>query len=143
MRAARPNLKTVSPLAYWTVLVMAIFNILLGTSFVLALDQSRITASFIIVNDVLTFKFWGFVFIAIGLIKAYSLLTNNWKLARQSLIIGVSIKAMWAVALIVRALISPGTVFVGLLWVTIALLQMGSYIWFMPQITESGKQDKK
>ena len=143
IRMARPKLKVVSPLAYWTVIVMAVFNILLGASFLFLVDLSRFSAPLIIVNDLLTFRFWGIVFIAIGLLKLYSIITNNWKLARQSLIIGVSIKAAWMVALIFRVIVSPGTFFLSLLWATVALLQMGAYVWFMPPAMGSFKQTKK
>ena len=142
LHKARPKLRTVSPMAYWTVMVMAIFNLLLGASLSLLVDEGRLSAPLIIVNDVFTYKFWGVVFIAIGIMKIYALLSNRWELARTSLIVGVAVKAMWAVALIVRVLVSPGTFFLTLLWVTVALLQMGAYIWFLPHgFIGSGKKD--
>lgn len=142
IQSARPSLRLVSPLAYWTVLVMTVFNILLGFSFLFLVDQTRFTAPLLMVNDVLTFKFWGFVFIGIGLLKLYSIITNNWNLARRSLILGVSIKAAWMVALIFRVIVSPGTFFLSLLWATVALLQMGAYIWFMPPAIGKYQQRK-
>lgn len=132
LQHARPKLKVVSPLAHWIVLVMAWFNIILGISLYFGVDEHRITASFLIVNELLTFDFWGILFLALGLIKLFSLYSNNWKLARTSLFLGVSVKAAWAVALTIRTFISPGTVFVNILWVTIAMMQMGAYIWFLP-----------
>ena len=142
LHMARPKLKSVSPMAYWTVMVMALFNLLLGASLFLLVDETRLSASLIIVNDFLTYKFWGTVFIVIGLLKIYSLLSNDWALARRSLIIGVAVKAAWSVALIVRVLVSPGTFFLTLLWVTVALLQMGAYIWFLPHgFVGSGKKE--
>lgn len=132
IRKARPRLRVVSPLAFWVVLVMGLFNLALGATFILGLDASKITTSLLIVNEVFTFEFWGVIFIALGLVKLYSLWSNNWSLARRTLFFGVSIKAAWMVALTIRTFISPGTVLFNLLWVTIALLQMGAYIWFMP-----------
>lgn len=132
LRKARPSLRSYSPLAYWDVLIMGIFNLLLGSSFLLALDQNRVSAPLLIVNDLLSYRFWGLIFISLGIIKLWSLKTNSWELARKTLFTGVSIKAAWMVALIVRAFVSPGTIFLALLWVTIALLQIGAYIWFMP-----------
>lgn len=140
---ARPRLKMVSPLAYWTVIVMAIFNFLLGTSLMLLVDEGRLSAPLIIVNDLFTYKFWGVVFIVIGMMKVYSLATNRWELARASLITGVAVKAAWSVALIVRVLVSPGTFFLTLLWLTVALLQMGAYIWFLPHgMVGNGKKEQ-
>jgi len=140
---ARPKLKVVSPLAYWDILVMGWFNIVLGLTFILGIDSARFTASLLIVNDLFTFDFWGVVFIIIGLLKLYSLRINNWKLARSTLFIGVSVKAAWMIALTIRTFISPGTLFLNILWVTIALLQIGAYIWFMPPSTEAYGQRRK
>lgn len=129
---ARPTLKMVSPMSHWFVSIMGVFNILLGLTLMFGIDKNRLSASLIIVNEVFSYTFWGVVFITIGVVKLFALFTNNWKLSRQSLILGVSIKAMWAVALIFRIFISPGTVFITLLWLTVAALQMTCYIFFMP-----------
>lgn len=140
LRVARPKLRMVSPLAHAIVLVMVLFNVVLGINLIFNIDQGRLSASLIIVNDVLTFKFWGVVFILIGLIKLYALVTNNWKVSRQSLLLGVSIKAMWAIALVVRIFISPGTLLMATLWLCIAALQMACYIFFMPPNIENYNQ---
>lgn len=144
LREARPSLKQVSPHSYAVVLIMAIFNIVLGTSLFFAVDQnqSRLSAPLLIVNDLLPYTFWGVVFIAIGLLKLYSLKTNNWNLARRTLIIGVAIKGMWAVALILRVFLSPGSIFLALTWLCIAGLQMACYIFFMPPSTANYLQRK-
>lgn len=139
LQAARPSLRLVSPLSWWTVLVMAVFNVILGLSFIFLVDQSRFSAPLLIVNQYLSFSLWGWVFIGIGLLKAYSLWANNWDLARRSLIVGVSIKSAWMVALTIRTLISPGTLFLNLTWITIALLQMGAYVWFLPPAIKEPK----
>lgn len=132
IRQARPSLRMVSPLAHWTVMTMAVFNLLLGASLLTLVDQTGLSAPLIIVNDLFTYKFWGIIFILIGFLKIYALVSNRWELARTSLFVGVSVKAAWAVALIIRVLVSPGTFFLTLLWVTVAALQMGAYIWFLP-----------
>lgn len=129
---ARSSLRSVSPLPFWVVLVMAIFNLLLGASFVFSVDSERVSAPLLIVNEIFTYQFWGIVFMSTGLLKLWALKTNNWALTRGSLLVGVSVKAAWTVALTIRTIVSPGTVFLNLLWITIALLQMGTYIWFMP-----------
>ena len=140
---ARPNLRTVSPLAYYIVLIMAVFNIALGFTLMFAIDRHRLSASLIIVNELLSYTFWGIVFIFIGILKVWALASNNWSLARKTLLIGVSIKAMWAIALIFRIFITPGTVFITLCWLCIAALQMSCYVFFMPPNTEAYKQRRK
>lgn len=142
IKAARPRLRVVSPLAHWVMLVMAIFNLVLGLSLYTQFDSPRFSASLLIVNDIFSFKFWGITFMAIGLIKLFALYTNNWNLARRSLLIGVGVKATWAVALTLRTLTSPGTLFVNIIWLTLAMLQMGTYIWFMPPAIASNNQRK-
>ena len=132
IREARPSLRAISPMSFWFIALMGAFNILLGISLFLTLDELRISAPLIIVNELLTYKLWGVVFITLGFVKLLTLRANNWKWARRSLILGVSLKATWMVALIIRALTSPGTVFLGLLWATVALTQIICYIFFLP-----------
>lgn len=132
LRIARPSLKLVSPMSYWFIMLMGLFNIILGLSFILAIDQDRLSSPFLIVNNVFTWDFWGFIFLILGIFKLGTLKKNSWKWARRSLIFGVSIKSTWMVALIIRMLVSPGTLFVALLWATVAITQMLCYIYFLP-----------
>ena len=132
LREARPSLRMVTPQSFWFVAAMGVFNILLGLTLMFGIDKSRLSASLIIVNEFTSYAFWGVLFITLGVLKLYSLYSNNWWLSRKTLIFGVSIKAMWSVALIFRIFISPGTVFITLCWLCIAALQMICYIFFMP-----------
>lgn len=140
IQKARPSLKMVTPLAHAIILVFAVFNILFGLSLFFAIDQTKITASLLIVNNVFSYKFWGVVFILIGLLKLFALKTNNWDLSRKSLIVGVAIKAAWAVALVVRSFTSPGTFLVSIIWVALAAIQISTFIFFMPPAIPSPKQ---
>jgi hypothetical protein len=140
IKKARPTLRQVSPLSHWVVLIMGVFNIVLGLTLLFNIDKNRLSASLIIVNNILTYEFWGIVFISIGLIKLYALISNNWNLSRKTLILGVSVKAMWSVALIFRIFISPGTLFITSTWLCIAALQMACYIFFMPPNTSNYNQ---
>lgn len=132
LRKARPNLIRASPLSSWIIMVMAVFNLVIGVSFFFVADLGRFSAPFFIVNDLLTFEIWGIIFFVLGLIKAFSLITNNWGVARASLFIGVSIKAAWMVALTIRTVVDPGTFFLNTLWIALALIQMGAYVYFLP-----------
>ncbi len=143
IQKARPLLKTVTPLAHWIITIFAYFNIFLGISLFFAVDQSKITASLIIVNDIFSYKFWGIVFIAIGILKLFALKTNNWDLSRKSLLVGVSIKAAWALALVIRSLTSPGTLLVTIIWFALAAIQIVTFIFFMPPGIATNKQEKK
>ena len=140
IQEARPTLKIVSPLSHWIMLVMGLFNIVFGVSLFLAFDADRVSAPLIIVNEYLSYQFWGVVFMALGLAKLWSLYTNNWNLSRHTLITGVAVKAAWAVALTIRSFVSPDTLLVNFIWVTLALIQMGTYVWFMPPSVATYKQ---
>lgn len=140
IKQARPSLKMVTPLVHWVITIYAYFNIIFGLSLFFAIDQTKISASLLIVNGVFSYKFWGIVFILIGIIKLFALRTNNWDLSRKSLLLGVSIKAAWAVALVVRSLTSPGTFLVSIIWVALAAIQMVTFIFFMPPSIGSNKQ---
>lgn len=140
---ARPTLRMVSPQSHWFVFIMGVFNVALGLTLLFGLDKSRLSAPLIVVNEVFSYTFWAVVFITIGVVKLYALATNNWWLSRKTLLLGVSVKAMWAVALIFRIFISPGTVFLTLMWLTIAALQMVCYIFFMPPNIGSFNQRRK
>ena len=140
---ARPRLRAVSPLAYWVMLMMAIFNILLGISLLFAIDADRVSAPLIIVNDIFNYRFWGAVFTSLGVAKLWSLHTNDWALSRHTLIMGVSVKAAWAIALTIRSFVDQGTMLVNLVWVTLALIQMGTHIWFMPPSMAHYNQRRK
>lgn len=139
---ARPRLRIVSPLAYWIVFILGVFNIALGVTLFLALDQSKFTNSLLIVNSLFTFKFWGLAFFTLGVIKLYALFKNNWHMARNSLIAGVVFKSTWAIALAIRTFVSPGTIFLDLIWITLALLQAATYIFFMPPSIQPDLRDK-
>lgn len=132
IRAARPSLRMARPLPYWIVTIFAAFNIVLGISLFIAFDAGRITTSLLIVNEVFTFRLWGIIFIALGVLKLFALKTNNWGLARHSLLTGVVIKAAWAIALTIRSFVSPGTLLLNSMWVALALIQMATFIFFMP-----------
>lgn len=140
LQKARPSLKQVTPLVHAIITVYAIFNIAFGLSLFFAIDQSKISASLIIVNNIFSYKFWGVIFIAIGILKLFALKTNNWNLSRKSLLVGVAIKAAWAVALIVRSLTSPGTFLVSIIWVALAAIQIVTFIFFMPPAIATNKQ---
>jgi hypothetical protein len=132
IRKAQPRLRKARPLPFWIILIFAFFNIAIGISLYLSFDADRITASLLVVNELFTFKAWGIVFVGVGLVKLYSLITNNWILARHSLLLGVFIKSAWAIALTVRAFTSSGTLLMDLLWVTLALIQIATFIFLVP-----------
>lgn len=143
IQKARPSLRIVSPLAYHIVLIFAIFNILLGISLLLSIDAERFSSPLLIINKIFTFKIWGFIFIFVGLVKLYALANNDWGLTRKTLLMGVALKAAWAIALVARLIFFPSTIFITLTWLTLAFIQIVTYIYFLPPSTGSYKQLRK
>ncbi len=142
LRVARPRLKLVSPLAHTVVMIFGLFNLFLGISLLLAIDHNRVTSPLIIVNDVFSFRFWGIVFILLGIIKLLTLRLNSWSASRKSLLLGVAVKSAWAFAFIIRSTTNSGTWIVTILWVALAAIQIAAFIYFMPPSVASNKQPR-
>lgn len=142
LKNARPGLRLVSPQTYWITQVYGGFNITLGLSFLLAIDQQRVTASLLIVNNIFTYKFWGIVFILLGILQIYSLFSNRWGLTRKTLLAGVAVKSAWMLALVFRAAVSPGTVLVATIWLALALIQVVTVIFFIPNFGGGSRKDE-
>ena len=141
-----PRLRGLAPLTFWTTFVYASLNFLIGISLFTQIDAHRISAALLIVNDILSYQFWGIVFFALGIGKYYGLYANKWNLTKRLMLTGVAVKAAWAISLIVRAFVSPGTVLVALLWVALAVIQVFIVIFFVPSLhiekqLEEGKPD--
>lgn len=139
LRKLRPRLRTVAPHSYWFVMLLGVFNLLFGASLMAAVDKGKTNSSLLIVNDFFTFQMWGAVFILLGVLKLSALRLNRWRLARLTLMMGVVVKAAWMVALVIRVFVSPGTVIIALLWMTLATAQMLCYIYFLPAVRPGPK----
>lgn len=130
---ARPSLRLVSPVSYWFILLMGVFNLLLGTSFILALDANILSdAAFSTIANLMPVPVWGIMFIVLGVVKISAIKDNNWELARHTLLAGVLLKSGWAVALTFRTFYQPDNIFLNLVWLTIAITQIICYIYFLP-----------
>lgn len=132
LKEARPGLRSVSPVSYWFILIMGIFNLILGASFILAIDGAKLDETLNVITAIVPIWAWAVLFSGLGFLKLYALAANNWTLARYSLLTGVMLKSGWAVALMIRTLEIPDNIFLSLTWVTISLVQMICYIHFLP-----------
>lgn len=140
LKHARPSLRLVSPASYWFVMLMGFFNIVLGVGFMTALRGTD-DPTLNIVNMFLPFEAWGAIFFALGLVKLYSLVANNWKLSRYSLLSGVALKSVWAIALIIKTTTQADNIFLTITWITVALAQVICYIYFMPPLIGLAKKE--
>lgn len=134
LKALRPSLWLVSPLTAAIVLGYGIINILLGVGLFSYVNPSP-NALFAIINSVMTYQVWGSIFIVLGLFKLYSLAMNNWRMMRISLIIGIVVKSIWAIALFFRYL-DGGSILLLIIWLFFAYVQLVTYINFTPTIRQ-------
>lgn len=132
LRAARPSLRSVSPVSFWFIALMGIFNLLIGVGFWAALRGVTEDPIFSLVSRVIPFEVWGVMFILLGIAKLAALKVNDWKWARWTLLTGVSLKSGWAVALTLRTVIHPDNMFLTVTWTTIAITQIIVYMYFLP-----------
>ena len=132
LKEARPSLRAVSPVSYWFIILMGIFNLILGAAFIFAADGLELDSTLQAVVAIVPVWAWALLFTGLGFLKLYAVIVNNWTLARYSLLVGVMLKSGWAVALIIKTLSVPDNIFLSLTWVTISLVQMLCYIHFLP-----------
>jgi hypothetical protein len=134
IREVRPKLKTVSPLTAAIMLGYGVINILLGLGMLVYVNPSP-DAQFAIINDVVTFQVWGIIFILLGLTKLYGYFKNDWKLMKVSLVLGLVVKATWAIALFIRFL-DGGSILLLIVWLFFAYIQFVTYINFIPNLRQ-------
>jgi len=143
LKEARPKLRLVSPMSYWFVGLMGIFNLVLGALLLGISNGIDINEPpFKIITAIIPLSIWGLIFIGLGLLKLAALKANSWKWARLTLLMGVTLKSGWAVALIARSMYQPDNAFLTMFWVTIAIVQVLCYIFFLPPHLYSGKKIK-
>lgn len=126
--SVRPSLKQFSPLIYRATLGFAVFNFLLGAAM---LFYQVSTNDFFIVNEVLSFQFWGTMFGLAGLFQTVALVKNDREWIRASLITGVFLKLWWVLALGLRQLIDlDSNMFLLIMFTFILYIQLCIYFYF-------------
>lgn len=137
----RHRLYKVSPLVFAITGIYIGMNIVIGVAMISSLDETRFVASLLIVNSVLTYKFWGVVFLGLAAFQGWALYKNDWGMIKKSLLSGVVVKTFWAVGLILRAIIESGTLLIALPWITLALIQIATVIYFLPPVYDFREVD--
>lgn len=133
LNQARPLLFKVAPLTATICWIYVFINILLFFSFFF---YHRPIIKLLIVNNVLTFQFWGVLFLAVASFGLYSLLTNHWNRIRRALLAGIVVKMAWLTTLIIfTAHNFRQGIFITILWGFFAAIQAATYIFFLPEIT--------
>lgn len=133
----RPRIYDVAPMSFWIAIIYIVTDMFVGVTLFIAFDSTRVTAPLLIVNDIMTFKFWGTIFISLSILQAFALLANKWELTRRFLLAGVAVKAAWAIALLVRAATSSGTLLIAIPWIALAAIQIITIVFFIPLLYKS------
>lgn len=126
---ARPRLSQVAPLTNAICWIFVIINIVLGLGMYF-LYQTSIELA---VANILSYQQWGLLFGSSGLLSAYSLIRNEHMLTKRLLWLGLCLKAIWAIALVIRCLTAPQTILITAVWVGLLSFQAVTYIYFFPR----------
>jgi len=141
IKELRHRLYKVSPLVFAITGIFIGMNIAIGVLMITAFDEARVVTSLLIVNDFLTYKFWGCVFLALALYQGISLYKNDWGSIKRALLSGVVIKSFWAVGLCLRAIVDNGTLLIAFPWIALALIQIATVIFFLPPVYDFREVD--
>ena len=120
LRELRPSLFDVSKVEAHIILAYGIFNLLIGPVLI-TLPQSSLPI-------ILPLPVWGLIYTALGVWMLTSLYLNEWQWAKASLLIGITIKTIWLIALILIAVKSNWAV--ALLWSVFTWIQIICYVFF-------------
>lgn len=113
-------------------MVFVCFNLAVGVGLWLAVDQSRITSSYFLINQLLTYRIWGIMFAALGIWQAWSLFRDSRRMMSASHMAGVITKSLWAFMLIIRSFTSSGAILVACAMVALAAIQF-LYFVYLPR----------
>lgn len=129
LKRARPRLHSVAPLTYSICWGYAVINILLGIGMYFLYETTVPLA----VASILSYEVWGIIFAVLGLIGVHFLMTNSWKGIKRMQLAGLFVKAIWAIALLIRCISAPQTIVITLVWLFFAYIQFATYIYFIPK----------
>ena len=115
------------PLISYIMRGFVVFNLILGAG--LFSNVAR-TTEFFIINDVLTYQFWGILFFLNGLVQLYTLVRHNDRLIRISLMSGMILQTFWMIALAVRQIESfDSNIFLLIFFRIILYVKFGVYLY--------------
>ncbi len=134
LKEARPKLSEIAPLTSAICWGYVAVNLILGLGMIFIYQG---TIAPISIASILSYPMWGSLFVLAAVVGGYGLLTNNWKLTRHAQLYGLALKAVWAIALIIRCFEYPQTILITAVWIFFAYIQAATYVYFLP--TPKGK----
>jgi len=124
---ARPSLRRILPVVFWQTFVFSILNIIIGIGVFLW----EPTIFPIVAPSEIFMHIWAILFIVLGIALAFGLFSKHWEKLRTMMVIGLSFKAFWSIALMFR-IIDGGTLLVAALFIGLAALQAVCIIFYLP-----------
>lgn len=139
IRIARPNLSAVAPLTSFLVWAYVVFNFMIAY----ALYVQKDSRALVIYTNITPPVFWAVVFLILTLAMIYGQVQNNWKVTKDSFIVALFVKTIFAYALVYVAYQSGFKAQVGTLalWGLATLTQAGVVIHF-PRVPGEGDVDR-
>lgn len=105
-------------------------NVILG--FGLFTLRAR-TMNLLVINDLMTYQFWGIVFGLLGVAMLLAYWVNSWTRLRQTLIVGVFLKSWWLAALTIRLLTGDyDNILLISIWGLLTYIQLATFIYIIP-----------
>jgi len=128
MKIKLPRLNQVEPIISKMVVAFAVFNLVLGVGLY---SLAARTLNFFIINDLFSEQFWGVLFFLTGVGLGVGYIINNWKLIRVTLVVGLTLKFFWLLALATRQIENFDTnIFLLLFFFFVAVTQFVIYLHF-------------
>ena len=124
---ARPSLRRILPVVFWQTFVFFILNIIIG----FGLIHWKPTIFPIVAPSEFFMYVWAVLFILVGIALGIGLFTKHWEKLRSLMIVGLSFKAFWSIALLFR-IVDGGTLLVATLFIGLAALQAVCIIFYLP-----------
>lgn len=122
---ARPPLRAVAPLTSGIVLTFGLANLVMGSG------MWWLQAPSLLITSLTPWKLWAVIYFIMGLVMLYGHWRNDWGLMRGAMIVGVLVKLLWWVG-VVLSLQSPGGVVIFGLWTSFMVIQILTYVFFIP-----------
>lgn len=127
IREARPSLSKVSPLVFKIICGFMVVNLLLMAG----MFYWEPTIYPVVAPNKTAINLWGAAFGLAGIMAAYGIKHNRWKLLRSTQTLGLFIKSMWLISLILR-IGDGGTVLIAVVWGFLFYIQLITVIHFLP-----------
>lgn len=129
--AARPSLWSVAPVTFLICWGYVVINVIIGLGMIFLYSTPIPLA----VANILPYPAWGILFLVAAIVGAYGLIRNDWGVARNTQLYGLLLKAVWAVALVIRSFIAPASILITAVWLFFVFVQAVIYIYFIPVVS--------